>query len=129
LLLQENDTHYRPISWTDATERIVQKIKTTSPDKTLFYASGRSSNEVGFLLKLFARQFGKNNVNIGGDIALFTGIAKALFDLAEPNPSEFPVSGGKAYFKVCPNPAVRESSQNRLILMPVRSEGQFNIMV
>ena len=27
--------------------------------------------------------------NIGGDIALFTGIAKALFDLAESNPSVF----------------------------------------
>jgi len=61
-------------------------------------------------LKLFARQFGTNNVNIGGDKALFTGIAKALFDLAESNPTEFPVSGGKAYFKVCPNHAVRESS-------------------
>ena len=80
-------------------------------------------------MKLFARQFGTNNVNIVGDTVLFTGIAKTLFDLAESNPSEFPVSGGKAYFKVCPNPAVRESSQNRLILMPVRSEGQFNIMV
>ena len=80
-------------------------------------------------MKLFARQFGTNNVNIGGDKALFTGIAKALFDLAESNPTEFPVSGGKAYFKVCPNPAVRENSQKRLILMPVRSECQFNIMV
>jgi formate dehydrogenase major subunit len=83
LHLQEKDTHYRPISSTDATKRIVQKIKTTSPDKTLFYASGRSSNYAGFLFKLFARQLGTNNVNIGGDIALFTGIAKALFDLAE----------------------------------------------
>ena len=79
-------------------------------------------------MKLFARQFGTNNVNIGGDTALFTGIAKALFDLSESNPTEFPVSGGKAYFKVCPNPAVRENSQKRMILMPVRSECQFNIM-
>jgi hypothetical protein len=110
-------------------ERNVQKIKTTSPGKTLFYASGRSSNEAGFLLKLFARQFSTNNVNIGGDIALFTGIAKALFDLAESNPSELSVSGGKAYFKVCPIPTVRKSSQNRFILMLVRSEGQFNILV
>jgi molybdopterin-dependent oxidoreductase alpha subunit len=63
LLLQENDTHYRPISWADAMERIVQKIKTSTPEKTFFYASGRSSNEAGFLLQLFARQFGTNNVN------------------------------------------------------------------
>jgi hypothetical protein len=78
---------------------------------------------------LFARQFGTNIVKIGGDVALFNGIAKVLFDLVESNPSEFPVSGGKAYFKVCPNPAVRESSQNTLILMPFRSEGKFNILV
>ena len=80
-------------------------------------------------MKLIARQFVTNNVNIGGHIALFTGIAKALFDLAESNPSEFPLSGGKAYFKVCPIPAVRENSQNSFILMTVRSEGQFNTVV
>ena len=80
-------------------------------------------------MKLFARQFGTNNVNIGGDTALFTAIAKALFDLAESNPTEFPVSGGKANFKVCPIPAVRKNSQNQFILMTVRSEGQFNTVV
>jgi hypothetical protein len=78
---------------------------------------------------LFARQFGTNIVKIGGDVALFDGIAKVLFDLAESHTSEFPVSGGKAYFKVCPNPAVRESSQNRFILIPFQSKGQFNNMV
>ena len=43
--------------------------------------------------------------------------------------SEFPVSGGKANFKVCPIPAVRKNSQNQFILMTVRSEGQFNTVV
>ena len=43
--------------------------------------------------------------------------------------SEFPTPGGKANFKVCPIPAVRENSQNRFILMTVRSEGQFNTVV
>ena len=43
--------------------------------------------------------------------------------------SEFPIPGVKAYFKVCPIPAVRENSQNRFILMTVRSEGQFNTVV
>ena len=35
----------------------------------------------------------------------------------------------KLIFKVCPIPAVRENSQNRFILMTVRSEGQFNTVV
>jgi hypothetical protein len=43
--------------------------------------------------------------------------------------SEFPTPEGKANFKVCPIPAVRENSQNRFILMTVRSEGQFNTVV
>ena len=33
------------------------------PTRTFFYASGRSSNEAGFLLQLFARLFGTNYVN------------------------------------------------------------------
>ncbi|GJL78423.1 MAG: formate dehydrogenase [Nitrospinaceae bacterium] len=63
VLCEPNATHYRPISWTDAAERIVDKIQATSPDRTFFYSSGRSSNEAGFLLQLFARSFGTNNVN------------------------------------------------------------------
>jgi molybdopterin-dependent oxidoreductase alpha subunit len=57
------DTHYRPVSWDDAVARIVGKLKVTRPDETFFYFSGRSSNEAGFLLQLFARQYGTNNVN------------------------------------------------------------------
>ena len=33
------------------------------PGRSFFYASGRSSNEAGFLLQLFARLFGTNYVN------------------------------------------------------------------
>jgi hypothetical protein len=43
--------------------------------------------------------------------------------------SEFPTPEGKPNFKVCPIPAVRENSQNRFILMTVRSESQFNTVV
>jgi anaerobic selenocysteine-containing dehydrogenase len=43
--------------------------------------------------------------------------------------SEFPTPGGKANFKVYPISAVRENSQNRFILMTVRSEAQFNSIV
>ncbi len=57
------DTHYRPISWDQALERIVATLQATAADRSFFYASGRSSNEAGFLLQLFARVFGTNNVN------------------------------------------------------------------
>ncbi len=54
---------YTPISWDDALGRIVAKLRATPPNDTFWYFSGRSSNEAGFLLQLFARQFGTNNVN------------------------------------------------------------------
>lgn len=54
---------YTPISWDEAIERIVRKLRGTAPDKTFWYFSGRSSNEAGFLLQLFARLYGTNHVN------------------------------------------------------------------
>ncbi len=58
-----NDTRYRPLSWDDALDRIADRLKATPPDESFFYFSGRSSNEAGFLLQLFARLYGTNNVN------------------------------------------------------------------
>lgn len=57
------DTHYQRISWDDAFAKIANKLKATLPDESFFYFSGRSSNEAGFLLQLFARLYGTNNVN------------------------------------------------------------------
>lgn len=57
------DSHYRRISWDDAIERIAKKLKKTDPQEAFFYFSGRSSNEAGFLLQLFARIWGTNNIN------------------------------------------------------------------
>lgn len=57
------DSHYQPITWDDAFQRIAQKMQGTEPDDSFFYFSGRSSNEAGFLLQLFARLWGTNNVN------------------------------------------------------------------
>ncbi|MCG8448275.1 MAG: FdhF/YdeP family oxidoreductase [Pirellulales bacterium] len=54
---------YQPISWDDACERIVAKLCEVAPDETFWYFSGRSSNEAGFLLQIFARIYGTNNVN------------------------------------------------------------------
>ncbi|MCP4551941.1 MAG: FdhF/YdeP family oxidoreductase [Bacteroidetes bacterium] len=59
----EGDTHYSAISWEKAVERIVNRFKTTAAKRSFFYSSGRSSNEAAFLLQLFARIYGTNNVN------------------------------------------------------------------
>lgn len=58
-----DDTHYRPIAWEEAFERLSQRMKAAGPQRSFFYASGRSSNEAGFLLQLLARVFGTNYVN------------------------------------------------------------------
>lgn len=55
--------YYRPISWDYAFERIAGKLREVSADQTFWYFSGRSSIEAGFLLQLFARLYGTNNVN------------------------------------------------------------------
>ena len=57
------DSHYRPIGWDDALDRIAAKLKATDPKEAFFYFSGRSSNEAGFLYQLFGRLYGTNNIN------------------------------------------------------------------
>lgn len=57
------DSHYKPIGWDVALELVASKIKVVDPQESFFYFSGRSSNEAGFLLQLFARLFGTNHVN------------------------------------------------------------------
>mgnify|MGYP002045308308 CR=1 FL=1 len=63
LLLEKGSQHYQPITWGEAMERIVTKLRNTKPRKSFWYFSGRSSNEAGFLLQLFARLYGTNHVN------------------------------------------------------------------
>lgn len=63
LLLTPDGQHYRAISWEEALDLVVDRLQAASPERTFFYASGRSSNEAGFLLQLLARNFGTNNVN------------------------------------------------------------------
>ena len=57
------DSHYRIVGWDEAIARVGAKLKAAAPRRCFFYASGRSSNEAGFLLHLFARLFGTNYVN------------------------------------------------------------------
>ncbi len=63
VILEKGSQHYRPLSWGEAMERIAAKLRATAPAESFFYFSGRSSNEAGFLLQLFARLYGTNHVN------------------------------------------------------------------
>ena len=63
VLYERGQNYYRTIEWDDALTRIAQQLKQATPDETFWYFSGRSSNEAGFLLQLFARIYGTNNVN------------------------------------------------------------------
>jgi molybdopterin-dependent oxidoreductase alpha subunit len=58
-----DDSHYRVIAWDEAIHRLAERLKAAGPTRSFFYASGRSSNEAGFLLQLLARLFGTNYVN------------------------------------------------------------------
>ena len=58
-----NATHYEPIAWPDAFAMIAKELNgLDSPDQACFYTSGKTTNEPAFLLQLFARQFGTNNL-------------------------------------------------------------------
>ncbi|WP_020210586.1 FdhF/YdeP family oxidoreductase [Gilvimarinus chinensis] len=53
---------YQPISWDDALSMAAARFREQPAEQSFFYASGRSSNEAGFLLQLMARLYGSNNV-------------------------------------------------------------------
>lgn len=56
-------THYEPLSWEEAFELIGDELqRLATPDRAMFYTSGRVSNEAAFLLQLFAREYGTNNL-------------------------------------------------------------------
>jgi len=63
VLYEEGSDKYREVDWQTALDCVVDTMKNVSPDRSYFYASGRSSNEAAFLLQIFARFFGTNNVN------------------------------------------------------------------
>lgn len=54
---------FEAIDWDAALDLAAARFAATTPDRTFFYASGRSSNEAGFVLQLLARHYGTNNVN------------------------------------------------------------------
>ncbi|MES2268703.1 MAG: FdhF/YdeP family oxidoreductase [Bacteroidota bacterium] len=61
--LPKGATHYQPISWREAFQKIGDKLNSlASPDEAAFYTSGRTSNEASFVYQLFVREYGTNNM-------------------------------------------------------------------
>lgn len=121
---------YAPISWQAALERIARKLSSTSPDETFWYFSGRSSNEAGFLLQLFARLYGTNNVNncsyychqaSGVGLTSVTGSGTATIELEDLDQADL-------VFVIGGNPA---SNHPRLMrtLMALRRRGGHVIVI
>jgi len=63
LLLSPGEKHYKPISWDAAIDLVVDRLKAAGLERTFYYASGRSSNEAGFLFQMMSRLMGTNYVN------------------------------------------------------------------
>jgi molybdopterin-dependent oxidoreductase alpha subunit len=63
MIKRPGSEHYEPIGWNDALGVLAQELKALdSPDEAVFYTSGRAGNEAAFVLQLFARAFGTNNL-------------------------------------------------------------------
>src|SRR6187431_3301362 len=117
---------YTPITWDDALGRITAKLRATPPDETFWYFSGRSSNEAGFLLQLFARIYGTNNVNncsyychqaSGVGLASVTGSGTATIQLED-------LEHADCVFVIGGNPASNHPRLMRTLLHVRRRGGQ-----
>ncbi len=63
LYLAKGATRYQVTTWAHALSTLGERMKAAGPDRSFFYASGRASNEAGFLFQMLARLFGTNYVN------------------------------------------------------------------
>lgn len=107
LFLEQGQKHYRPIEWPQAMERVAAKLESLPARQTFWYFSGRSSNEAGFLVQLFARMYGTNNVNncsyychqasgVGLTSSLGSGTATILLEDLEAADLVFVIGGNPA---------------------------------
>jgi formate dehydrogenase major subunit len=62
MVIRPGDTHYSPIAWQEAFDLIGEHVRATTPERTVFYTSGRTANETAFMYQLFARSIGTNNL-------------------------------------------------------------------
>ena len=62
VVLRPGDDHYSPIGWREAFALMAEHVTATSPDRCVFYTSGRTANETAFMYQLLARSIGTNNL-------------------------------------------------------------------
>jgi molybdopterin-dependent oxidoreductase alpha subunit len=107
VICERPSDRYRPITWEEAFRLIADKLKSIDPNETFWYFSGRSSNEAAFLLQLFARLYGTNNVNncsyychqasgVGLTSSIGSGTATIVLDDIEHADLVFVIGGNPA---------------------------------
>jgi molybdopterin-dependent oxidoreductase alpha subunit len=137
------DSHYRPIDWDEALDRVADQMKRSGPSGHFFYASGRSSNEAGFLLQLLARLYGTNYVNncsyychqasgVGLNAALGTGTATVTLEDVEKTDLFVLIGGNPAsnhprLMRTLMN--VRRRGGRVIVINPVKEVGLVNFRV
>src|SRR5262245_4731245 len=143
VVLEQGQQYYRPIGWEEGLERIVARLKRTAADETFWYFSGRSSNEAGFLLQLFARLYGTNNVNncsyfchqasgVGLQSSLGTGTATITLEDVEHADVVFLIGGNPASNHprlMTTLMKMRKRGGHVIVINPVRETGLVNFRV
>ncbi|HUE13239.1 MAG TPA: FdhF/YdeP family oxidoreductase [Planctomycetaceae bacterium] len=143
MVLKAGERRYEPISWDAALGKIVAALRQAGPTRSFFYASGRSSNEAGFLLQLLARLFGTNYVNncsffchqaSGVGLSTTIGSSVATIKLEDLEKTDL-------YILVGANPAsnhprlmrslmqIRRNGGRVIVINPVRELGLVNFRV
>ena len=93
----KDSEHFTPLDWDEAIQLAIERFKSSSPEKSFFYASGRSSNEAAFVLQIMARLYGSNNINncsyychqaSGDGLAPTIGTGTATIELADLGESD-----------------------------------------
>ena len=134
---------YSPTTWADALGRIASKLRELSPEETFWYFSGRSSNEAGFLLQLFARLYGTNNVNncsyychqasgVGLTSSIGSGTATVVLDDVEQADLVFLIGGNPASNHprlMTSLKNVRRGGGKVIVINPVRETGLIKFKV
>lgn len=143
ILYERGSQYFKPIDWEEALDRIVTRLKKVSPDETFWYFSGRSSNEAGFLLQLFARLYGTNNVNncsyychqasgVGMTSSIGSGTATIVLDDLEQADLVFVIGGNPASNHprlITSLKQVRHRGGEVIVINPVIETGLVNFRV
>jgi len=105
MVLMPGCMKYEKINWNDAFDIIAEELSNlNNPDESIFYTSGRTSNEAAFLWQLFVRWFGTNNLpdcsnmcheSSGVALTESIGIGKGTVKLEDFNDAELIIVVGQ----------------------------------